>query len=70
MKMNSMTSFVSGNLMLGEVALRLTAIFIAAGNPKNLIVFNTPYSGNHVVFSRILAIIGALASMLGYAIRK
>ena len=70
MKKNSMTSFTSGNLMLGGVALVLTAIFIATGSPKNLIVFMTPYSGDQVVFSWILAMIGCLASMLGYAMRK
>ena len=70
MKKNGMMSFASGNLMWGGVALVLTAIFIATGSPKNLIVFMTPYSGNQVVFSRILAMMGCLASMLGYAIRK
>ena len=70
MKKNSKTSFASGNLMWGGVALVLTAIFIATGSPKNLIVFMTPYSGDQVVFNWILAMIGCLASMLGYAIRK
>ena len=70
MKKNGMMSFASGNLMWGGVALVLTAIFIATGSPKNLIVFMTPYSGNQVVFSRILAMMGCLASMLGYAIGK
>ena len=70
MKKNSVTSFASGNLMWGGVALVLTAIFIATGSPKNLIVFMTPYSGDQVVFSLILAMIGCLASMLGYAMRK
>ena len=70
MKKNSLMSFASGNLMLGGVALVLTAIFIATGSPKNLIVFMTPYSGDQVVFSWILIMIGCLASMLGYAIRK
>ncbi len=70
MKKKGMMSFASGNLMWGGVALVLTAIFIATGSPKNLIVFMTPYSGNQVVFSRILAMMGCLASMLGYAIRK
>ena len=70
MKKNSLMSFASGNLMLGGVALVLTSIFIATGSPKNLIVFITPYSGNQVVFSWILAMMGALASMLGYAMRK
>ncbi|MES0325265.1 MAG: hypothetical protein ABUK18_05230 [Candidatus Bathyarchaeia archaeon] len=70
MKNNDMMSFASGNLMWGGVALVLTAIFIATGSPKNLIVFMTSYSGNQVVFSRILAMMGCLASMLGYAIRK
>ena len=70
MKKNGMMSFASGNLMWGGVALVLTAIFIATGSPKNLIVFMTPYSGNQVVFSRILAMMECLASLLGYAIRK
>ena len=70
MKKKDMMSFASGNLMWGGVALVLTAIFIATGSPKNLIVFMTPYSGNQVVFSRILAMMCCLASMLGYAIRK
>ena len=70
MKKNSLMSFASGNLMWGGVAFVLTSIFIATGSPKNLIVFMTPYSGNQVVFSRILAMMGCLASMLGYAIRK
>ena len=70
MKKKGMMSFASCNLMWGGVALVLTAIFIATGSPKNLIVFMTPYSGNQVVFSRILAMMGCLASMLGYAIRK
>ena len=70
MKKNSKNEVASGNLMWGGVALVLTAIFIATGSPKNLIVFMTPYSGDQVVFSRILAMIGYLASMLGYAIRK
>ncbi len=70
MKKKGMMSFASGNLMWGGVALVLTAIFIATGNPKNLIVFMTPYSGNQVVFSKILAMMGCLASMLGYVIRK
>ena len=70
MKKKGMMSFASGNLMWGGVALVLTAIFIATGSPKNLIVFMTPYSGNQVVFSRILVMMGCLASMIGYAIRK
>ena len=70
MKKNGMMSFASGNLMWGGVALVLTAIFIATGSPKNLIVFMTPNSGNQVVFSRILAMMGYLASMLGHVIRK
>ena len=70
MKKKGMVSFASGNLMWGGVALVLTAIFIATGNPKNLIVCMTPYSGTQVVFSRILAMMGCLASMFGYAIRK
>ena len=70
MKKKGMMSFASGNLMWGGVAFVLMAIFIVTGSPKNLIVFMTPYSGNQVVFSRILAMMGCLASMLGYAIRK
>lgn len=70
MKKNRIISFASGNLMLGGVALVLTAIFTATGSPRNLIVFMTPYSGDQVVFSRILAMSGSLASMLGYAMRK
>jgi len=70
MKKKGMMSFASGNLRWGGVALVLTTIFIATGSPKNLIVFMTPYSGNQVVFSRILAMMECLASLLGYAIRK
>ena len=70
MKKNSLLSFASGNLMWGGVALVLTAIFIVTGNPKNLNVFMTPYYGDQVVFSRILAMMGCLASMLRYAMRK
>lgn len=70
MKKKGMMSFASGNLMWGGVAFVLTAIFIVTGSPKNLIVFMTPYSGNQVVFSRILAMMECLASLLGYAIRK
>lgn len=63
MKKNNILGFASGNLMLGGFALVLTAIFIATNSPTNRIVFITPYSGNQAVFSRILAMIGCLASM-------
>ena len=70
MKKNNILDFASSNLMLGGFALVLTAIFIVTNSPTNLIVFITPYSGNQDVFSRILTIMGCLASMLGYAMRK
>ena len=70
MKNRIENGFVSRNLMLGGIALVLTAVLIAAGNPREIIVILTPYRGNPMMLSIILAMMGVLSTTFGYALKR
>ena len=61
---------VSRNLRYGGIALTLTAALIAATRPHRIIVLLTPYSGDSMMLSIILVMMGALSMMLGYALKR
>jgi hypothetical protein len=63
-------AYISRNLRYGGLALTLTAAFIATARPSRIIVLLTPYSGDPVVLSGVLVMMGVLSSMLGYAIKR
>ena len=69
-KITKGTAYVSRNLRYGGLALTLTAAFIATARPSRIIVLLTPYSGDLLVLSGVLVLMGVLSSMLGYAIKR
>ena len=63
-------AFVSRNLRYGGIALILTAAIIAVARPEEIIVLLTPYSGEPMMLSSILVMMGVLSSILGYALKS
>ena len=63
-------AFVSRNLRYGGIALILTAALISIGNPSEIIVLLAPYSGDPTMLSSILAMMGVLSTMFGYALKR
>ena len=63
-------AFVSSNLRYGGIALILTAALISIGNPSEIIVLLAPYSGDPTMLSSILAMMGVLSTMFGYALKR
>ncbi len=63
-------AFVSRNLRYGGIALTLTAALIAFAKPGEIIILLTPYSGDPMMLSSILVMMGVLSTMLGYALKR
>ena len=63
-------AFVSRNLRYGGIALILTAALISIGNPSEIIVLLGPYSGEPTMLSSVLAMMGVLSTMFGYALKR
>lgn len=63
-------AFVSRNLRYGGIALILTATLISIGNPSEIIVLLAPYSGDPTMLSSVLAMMGVLSTMFGYALKR
>lgn len=63
-------AFVSRNLRYGGIALILTAALISIGNPSEIIVLLAPYSGDPTMLSSVLAMMGVLSTMFGYALKR
>ena len=63
-------AYVSRNLRYGGIALILTAVLITVGNPREVIVMLSPYSGDPMILSSILVMMGVLSTMFGYALKR
>ena len=63
-------AYVSRNLRYGGIALTLTAALIAAARPSEINVLLTPYSGEPMMLSSILVMMGVLSSILDYALKR
>jgi len=62
--------YVARNLRNGGVAIILTAMYLMAARPRNILVLLTPYSGDPVILGSVLVVIGVLSTTLGYALRR
>lgn len=62
--------YVARNLRNGGVAIIVTAMYLMAARPRNILVLLTPYSGDPVVLGSVFVVIGVLSTTLGYALRR
>lgn len=69
MLMKSIRKYASSGLLLGGVALMLTAGLITLTNPVKVILFMTTYTGSLSRLCNGLSIIGVISASLGYALR-
>jgi len=62
--------YVARNLRNGGVTIILTALYLIAARPRNILIFLIPYSGDPATLGSVLIVIGLLFTAMGYAMRK
>jgi hypothetical protein len=68
--LNKALLYASRNLQFFGIALVLTGVFVFAWKPSKIILFLTPYSGDLNILCWSLIVVGGLASILGYALKR
>ena len=67
---NNVLDYASRNLQYGGIALMITAAYIITWRPSNVILLFAPYIGDPVLLCSALALIGGIASILGYSLKR
>ena len=67
---NNVIDYASRNLQYGGIAMMITAAYIITWRPSNIILLLTPYTGDTVLLCGALAVIGGIALVLGYYLKR
>lgn len=67
---NNALDYASRNLQYGGIAMMITAVYIITWRPSNVILLLTPYTGDTVLLCSALMLIGGIASVLGYSLKR
>lgn len=62
--------YLARNMTYGGVVVIITALYLVAAEPRNILVLWSPYNGDRVLLSGVLVLLGSLSALLGYALRR